>query len=123
MRHITLDELLAGRDEVPEPLRFHGPAYSANVIATQTSKATAALIRLPAGSQGHWHFHADGQLIHVVEGSGFVGRRTGSPLHVAAGDLVWIEPGEEHWHGAGSEVDLAQMAYTFGPITWLETSR
>ncbi len=116
-----LEEMLADPAEVPEPLRFHGPAFSSPVASAQTSKATAALIRLPRGSRGHWHRHADGQVIHVVAGSGLVGRRSRDPLEIGVGDIVWIEPGEEHWHGSGA-ADLAQLAYSFGPITWLEPS-
>lgn len=118
-----LADLLTDDTEVPEPLRFHGPAFSSGVASTATSKATAALIRLPAGSRGHWHQHADGQVVHVVSGAGLVGRRGEEPLAVREGDIVWIEPGEEHWHGSSADADLAQLAYSFGPITWLEPSQ
>lgn len=123
MQVFRLTDLLTDPTPVPEPARFHGPAFSAAVGATSTTKATAALIRLPDGSRGHWHSHADGQLIHVVAGAGLVGRRDAEPLRVEVGDLVWIEPGEEHWHGSAEGADLAQLAYSFGQITWLEPSR
>nr|WP_246211132.1 cupin domain-containing protein [Phytoactinopolyspora alkaliphila] len=80
------------------------------------------MIRLPAGSRGHWHRHADGQVVHVVQGAGLVGRRGEDPLQVTTGDIVWIEPDEEHWHGSAAGSDLAQLAYSFGAITWLEPS-
>jgi quercetin dioxygenase-like cupin family protein len=114
-------DLLRDPTPVPEPERFSGAAFSAPVHGGPTSKATTALIRLDPGVRGNWHLHADGQVIHVVEGSGYVGRRGGEPLRVAAGDIVWIEPGEEHWHGASAE-GLAQFAFSFGAITWLESS-
>jgi quercetin dioxygenase-like cupin family protein len=106
---------------VPEPHRFTGTAFSSPIQGGPTTRVTTALIRLAPGVRGHWHTHADGQVIHVVAGSGFVGRRDHEPLPVRAGDTVWIEPGEEHWHGASGE-GLAQLAFSFGAIAWLEPS-
>ena len=85
-------------------------------------KATSALIRLPDGSRGHWHRHSEGQLVHVVSGRGYVGRRNEEPLAIDEGDTIWIEPDEEHWHGSAEGVELAQLAVSFGAITWLEPS-
>ncbi|GII92791.1 cupin domain-containing protein [Sinosporangium siamense] len=121
MRLFRATDLLADPTPVPEPARFFGAAFSSAIQSGTTDKVTTALIRLDPGSRGHWHFHADGQVIHVLRGTGLVGRRDAEPLQIAAGDTVWIEPGEEHWHGASSE-GLAQFAFSFGPITWLEPS-
>ncbi|MEU7749860.1 cupin domain-containing protein [Nonomuraea sp. NPDC049158] len=121
MRLFRTADLLADPTPVPEPERFSGVAFSSAIQAGPTGKVTTALIRLDPGVRGHWHRHADGQVIHVVRGTGFVGRRDAEPLPVSAGDTVWIEPGEEHWHGASAE-GLAQLAFSFGPITWLEPS-
>lgn len=121
MKLFRVADLLRDPTPVPEPERFTGAAFSSAVQGGPASKATTALIRLDPGVRGHWHTHADGQVIHVVEGAGYVGRRGEDPLPVTVGDIVWIEPGEEHWHGAG-EGGLAQLAFSFGAITWLEPS-
>lgn len=121
MRVLRRDDLLSDPAPVPEPERFSGPAFSSPIQSGATTKATTALIRLPAGVRGHWHLHADGQVVHVLAGSGLIGRRDAEPLVVTAGDTVHIDPGEEHWHGAGDE-GLAQIAVSFGPITWLEAT-
>lgn len=121
MKLLRTADLLKDPTPVPEPERFTGAAFSSPVQGCPTSKATTALIRLDPGVRGHWHSHADGQVIHIVAGSGFVGRRGRDPLEVSGGDIVWIEPGEEHWHGA-SDAGLAQLAFSFGAITWLEPS-
>jgi quercetin dioxygenase-like cupin family protein len=122
MKLMRLADLLVDPTPVPEPAQFSGPAYSVAMGAAQTSKGTTALIRMDAGVCGNWHTHADGQLIHVVDGGGVIGRRGDAPLRLAPGDLVWIEPGEEHFHGALDDTHLAQIAVSFGPITWLESS-
>ncbi|TDB97952.1 cupin domain-containing protein [Actinomadura sp. 7K534] len=121
MKLFRTADLLQDPTPVPSPERFTGAAFSSDIHGGPTSKATTALIRLDPGVRGHWHIHADGQVVHVVSGSGFVGRRDEEPLQVTAGDTVWIEPGEEHWHGASGE-GLAQLAFSFGAITWLEPS-
>ncbi|KRB36645.1 cupin domain-containing protein [Microbacterium sp. Root180] len=119
MKRVSISELLADPTPVPEPAQFSGDAFQSSIGQTQTSKATAALIRLAPAVRGNWHSHTDGQLIHVVHGSGVVGRRGQDPLRLEAGDVVWIEPGEEHYHGAAEDSALAQLALSFGPITWL----
>lgn len=122
MRLFRPEELHTDPTPVPEPGRFVGNAFSSNIASTPPAKSTTALIRLDNGARGHWHRHEYGQFIHVTSGAGMVGRRGMDPLPIAAGDSVWIEPGEEHWHGAASGCHLAQLAVSFGPITWLEES-
>lgn len=119
MKRVRVGDLLADQTPVPEPAQFSGEAFQSLIGQTLTSKATAALIRLAPGVRGNWHTHADGQLIHVVHGAGVVGRRGQAPLPLAPGDVVWIEPGEEHYHGATETEELGQIALSFGPITWL----
>lgn len=35
----------------------------------------------------------------MTEGEGLVQRKGGAVETIRAGDTVWIEPGEWHWHG------------------------
>lgn len=121
MRLFRAADLLSDPTPVPEPERFTGQAFSSAIQAGRPGKVTTALIRLDPNVRGHWHTHADGQVIHVLDGAGIVGRRDAEPLVVTAGDTVWIEPGEEHFHGASAD-GLAQFAFSFGAITWLEPS-
>ncbi|MFI6833479.1 cupin domain-containing protein [Kribbella sp. NPDC050241] len=122
MRRLTQQEMIEDPTPVPELERFTGAAFSCVVNSGVASKATSALIRLPDGSRGHWHRHSEGQLVHVVSGRGYVGRRNEEPLAIDEGDTIWIEPDEEHWHGSAEGVELAQLAVSFGAITWLEPS-
>jgi quercetin dioxygenase-like cupin family protein len=122
MRRLRRQEMLDDQNKVPEPERFTCTAFSCGVHSGPASKATSALIRLPDGARGHWHRHSEGQLVHVVSGHGYVGRRDAEPLAIAEGDTIWIGPDEEHWHGAAEGVELAQLAVSFGAITWLEPS-
>lgn len=41
-----------------------------------------------------------GQLLLVTGGNGWFQARGEAAVQVGPGDVVWIEPGEEHWHGS-----------------------
>ena len=72
------------------------------------------------GARTHWHMHAIGQVLVVTHGEGFVRTRDGDGGRIAAGDVVHIAAGEEHWHGAGPESYLLHVAISLGAATWLE---
>lgn len=38
----------------------------------------------------------------------------------AAGDAVWISPGERHWHGAREATCMAHVAISLGAPEWLK---
>ena len=37
---------------------------------------------------------------------------------ITGGDVVWAEPGEEHWHGACGDSLLTHLAVSHGPAEW-----
>lgn len=58
------------------------------------------LVLFAPGGRTWWHRHSAGQSIYVTGGAGFI-KTEGSPgREIAPGDLVVVEPGEWHWHGA-----------------------
>ncbi|WP_346433075.1 cupin domain-containing protein [Breoghania sp.] len=60
------------------------------------------------GARTAWHTHPAGQLIYVIAGLGWA-QKTREPKRVVeAGDTIWFEPGELHWHGAS---DTKAMTY------------
>jgi len=88
----------------------------------KTSDMFAAMVRFEAGTRNHWHSHAGGQLLHVVEGEGWVQSRGQSPQRIRPGDIVTADPGEEHWHGAGGNGPMAHLAVAAGETYWLQES-
>ena len=63
--------------------------------------------------------------MYVTEGIGLVATRTGGVREIRAGDVVYIEPGEEHWHGATPVRFMAYLAMHEADqggevVTWLE---
>jgi len=73
------------------------------------------------GARTHWHRHPGGQLLVVTAGRGIVATRAADIADVqvvTSGDVVWAEPGEEHWHGACGDSLLTHMAVSHGTTEW-----
>jgi quercetin dioxygenase-like cupin family protein len=107
-----------------DPAHFTGKTASRDLFqaSRQTPSAFAAVVRFEAGARNHWHSHAGGQLLHVIEGDGWVQGRGQAPERIRQGDTVTADPGEEHWHGAGQDRPMAHLAVAIGETRWLEQS-
>jgi quercetin dioxygenase-like cupin family protein len=102
---------------------FTGEAHARDLIAPTSAPAIfAAVVRFEAGARNHWHAHPGGQLLHVIEGEGWVQVRGQAPQRIRKGDTVTSDPGEEHWHGAGSDGPMTHIAVAIGETRWLEES-
>jgi quercetin dioxygenase-like cupin family protein len=51
-----------------------------------------------------------GQTLYVTDGIGYVASRGGEAREIRPGDVVYIEPGEEHWHGSTADRFMAHLA-------------
>ena len=69
-----------------------------------------AHVRFTPGARTAWHTHPRGQTLYVTDGIGYVGRRDGPVQEIRPGDVVFIEPNEEHWHGATADRFMAHVA-------------
>jgi len=60
----------------------------------------------------------------VTAGFGRAQREGGPIEEIRPGDIVWFEPGEKHWHGAGPETAMTHIAIqeklNGSPVDWLE---
>jgi quercetin dioxygenase-like cupin family protein len=104
---------------------FTGDVYlDAVAEPAGTSTVAAALVHFTPGARTAWHTHPHGQTLFVTEGVGLC-QREGGPIEVIRpGDRVYIEPDEEHWHGAApgrlmvhlalNEVDDEHVAVHWG---------
>ena len=72
------------------------------------------------GARTHWHTHHQGQILVVTAGGGRARARDGNGGELAAGDVGWIPPGEEHWHGAAPHSYLLHLAISLGGHDWLD---
>ena len=92
--------------------------------ADDQSAVGCAHVRFAPGARTVWHSHPKGQTLYVTDGIGLVARRGGPVQEIRPGDVVFIEPGEEHWHGATPERFMAHVAIqeadeTGQSVTWL----
>ena len=90
---------------------FTGSVYLDPIAAPAgSSRLSAGSVHFTPGARTAWHRHPNGQTIFVVEGIGRVQRRGGPVEVVHAGDRVFFEPGEEHWHGAAPDRFMTHVA-------------
>ncbi|MFE3542763.1 cupin domain-containing protein [Nocardia sp. NPDC059177] len=84
-----------------------------------------AHVRFTPGARTAWHHHPRGQTLYVTDGVGLVATRAGGVQEIRPGDVVYIEPGEEHWHGATADCFMAHVAMQEADdhgqvVTWLD---
>lgn len=70
------------------------------------------------GARTYWHSHQGGQLLIVSAGRGIVAARSAGAQVISTGDVIWTEPGEEHWHGACDDTLMTHMAVSHGKTEW-----
>ena len=88
-------------------------------ILVNAAGARAINIFFPPGARTYWHSHEGGQFIYTVSGEGWIKERGGELVILNPGDVVWTEPGVEHWHGASPSGLVIQLAVHFGDVKWL----
>jgi quercetin dioxygenase-like cupin family protein len=96
------------------------PLFNANA----PSRASGARVTFEPGARTAWHTHPLGQTLIVTAGSGWV-RQWGGPIQeIREGDVVWIPPGQKHWHGATATTGMTHIAiqeYLDGKnVEWIE---
>jgi quercetin dioxygenase-like cupin family protein len=77
---------------------------------TAEQRAVVAAVTFAPGARTVWHSHVLGQTLHVTSGIARVGTRDGGVIEVAPGGSVYIEAGEEHWHGATAHAPMEHIA-------------
>ncbi len=78
--------------------------------ATPPGRVVGASVTFEPGARTAWHTHPLGQTLIVTAGCGWV-QRAGEPVEaIRPGDVVWIPPGEKHWHGATATTGMTHFA-------------
>jgi quercetin dioxygenase-like cupin family protein len=111
----------------------HGPADPANfVLPARMQRLLGAdageVVRLyrvsfDEGARTNWHVHDAAQLLFGLSGRCVVVDRAGERSDLDPGDVVVIDGGVEHWHGAAAGGAGEHLAINTGEVTtWLESS-
>ncbi|MYZ47385.1 (R)-mandelonitrile lyase [Propylenella binzhouense] len=104
---------------------FTGTVWQDPIVdAEAPARLKCNLVSFDPGARTAWHTHPLGQTLYVVAGAGRVQAEGGPVREIRAGDVVWIPPGERHWHGAGATTTMAHVAMQEAldgvAVEWLE---
>ena len=78
--------------------------------AAAPARVGCASVTFEPGARTAWHSHPLGQTLVVTAGCGRVQRWGGPVKEIRPGDVVWIAPGEKHWHGAAPTTAMTHIA-------------
>lgn len=112
-------------DAPSDPANFVPPATTQKILGPDDGEAVRLYrVAFEDGARTYWHTHDDVQLLYGLAGRCLVVDRDGVELMLDPGDLVVIEAGEEHWHGAAPGGSGVHLAINLGEKTrWLESSK
>ena len=114
-------KIVRGREGKPSAQRtdtFTGEVWGDVVLADDG--ITVNSVFFAPGARTHWHTHDQGQILVVTSGQGRARSRDGSGGKLTPGDVVWIPPGEEHWHGSDADSYVLHLAISLGGHEWLD---
>ena len=90
----------------------------------EKTNTSAAYVTFQPGARSAWHTHPHGQILIVTAGTGQVQRWGDSVEEIRPGDVVWIPPGQKHWHGASPTDAMThiaiQQAVDGKNVEWME---
>jgi quercetin dioxygenase-like cupin family protein len=90
----------------------------------EPARVGMALVTFEPGARTAWHTHPLGQTLIVTAGCGSIQREGGPIEAIRPGDVVWIPPGEKHWHGATATTAVSHIAIAEklngSPVDWME---
>lgn len=74
------------------------------------SHVSGSYVTFEPGARTAWHTHPLGQTLIVTAGTGRVQRWGDAVQEIRPGDVVWIPPGQKHWHGSGPTSAVTHIA-------------
>jgi quercetin dioxygenase-like cupin family protein len=80
------------------------------VVAEAPARLVANRVFFEPGARTNWHTHPLGQTLYVIAGVGRVQTKGGPMREIRPGDVVWIPPGEKHWHGGSPTASMTHIA-------------
>jgi quercetin dioxygenase-like cupin family protein len=78
--------------------------------APEPARVFCASVTFEPAARTAWHTHPLGQTLIVTAGCGRVQSWGGPIEEIRPGDVVWIPPGEKHWHGAAPTTAMTHIA-------------
>ena len=72
---------------------------------------SSSVVNFQRGATTGWHTHTSDQILVVTSGVGMVANER-EQLEITVGDVVHIQVGENHWHGAKAESYMSHITIT-----------
>ena len=79
------------------------------VDASEPARVAGTMVTFEPGARTAWQTHPLGQTLIVTAGCGWAQREGGPVEEIRPGDVVWIAPGEKHWHGATATTGMTHI--------------
>ena len=90
---------------------FSGTARITELFpAKAPARVSGGRVTFEPGARSAWHTHPLGQILIVTDGAGWVRQWGGPKEEIREGDVVWIPPGQKHWHGATAATGMTHIA-------------
>jgi quercetin dioxygenase-like cupin family protein len=107
----------AGRPSEQKTATFTGTVWGDPVLP-QTDDVLINSVSFSPGARTYWHTHDGGQILIVTSGAGQVWDRDGQGGEITVGDIVYIGPDVEHWHGARADTTMTHLAISLKGHDW-----
>ncbi|MBO5011025.1 MAG: cupin domain-containing protein [Elusimicrobiaceae bacterium] len=125
MKKSPIDTVFAQGEINPYGKFFTGQTYLTMLSAADpVFNAPIGNVTFEPGARTHWHKHAGGQILLVLNGEGRYRERGREIQILKKGDVVRIPADVEHWHGAAPDSWFVHISVetnpSKGPATWLE---
>jgi quercetin dioxygenase-like cupin family protein len=80
------------------------------IVAEAPAKLIVNSVSFEPGARTNWHTHPLGQTLYVIAGVGRFQTKGGPVQEIRPGDVIWIPPGEKHWHGGAPMTAMTHLA-------------
>ena len=121
MKIININELEAS-DVTKDPLFFGGKVIAQAVLEEdhKGNKVQVIMVNFAPGARSKPHTHTTEQILIITEGKGIVATKDKEYI-VTPGMIVYVSPGEEHWHGATQDSTFSHLSilgdpHKFNPV-------
>jgi len=115
-------QILRGRAPETTPTQNRTETFTGTVwgdpVLPATDGNTINSVTFTPGARTYWHHHTSGQVLVVTAGRGWICSAGERPQAIRAGDVVWVPPGERHWHGGTDLTVMTHLAVSLGPTVW-----
>ena len=93
-----------------DPIVAQGPITMKRLIDADASGGFGVLlVTFSPGARLNFHIHSGEQILYITDGEGIIATKE-KEYRVTPGTVVFIPPGEVHWHGATKDSSFSHLA-------------